>query len=141
MQLCSPREQMGRKVQTGHMVYIGRLHGKGEPAYALEGVQDHGPTGTLCARLADWGLSEEGLVCGIWHQPSDGEPVADAVSLPGSRGADGLGAAVQHRFGVQRPVTIHEHGRLFSRHLGDSFILSRGSAQDTMRFARIPFAD
>ena len=42
--------------------------------------------------------------------------------------------------GVQRPVTIHEHGRLFSRHLGDSFILSRGSAQDTMRFARIPFA-
>ena len=62
-------------------------------------------------------------------------------SLPGSRGAGGLGAAVQHRFGVQRPVTIHEHGRLFSRHPGDSFILSRGSAQDTMRFARIPFAD
>ena len=52
MQLCSPREQMGRKVQTGYMVYIGRLHGQGEPAYAVEGVQDHGPTGTLCARLA-----------------------------------------------------------------------------------------
>ena len=52
MQLCSPREQMGRKVQTGYIVYIGRLHGQGEPAYAVEGVQDHGPTGTLCARLA-----------------------------------------------------------------------------------------
>ena len=59
-------------VQTGDMVYIGRFHGKGGPAHAVEGAQDHGPTGTVCTRLVEWRVDEDGIMCGVWDQPADG---------------------------------------------------------------------
>ena len=62
------------------MVYTRRLRGKGGPAHAVDGVEDYGPTRTVCTQLGDRKLFEDGVVCDVWDQSPDGELVAGALS-------------------------------------------------------------